>query len=226
MPVYQIIKAVNGTFHQADSRFGSTAGRQCACNSLFSLFWSNIRSILRWNSHDLDKVLTEGNQIYKSLNTNDYLSAEDLPTNIDLNGLTSNVIFRKLIDCEATLVQDFPFLRSLNHFAREETDAIKYLMFIEGFTIAIYRTISNTISTYYVFDSHSRDLRGLTAPNGTSVLLRFDNLYELEKYIQVFYLEYRSKEITYFQIQFIEITTTENLRLSVIYIFILKFFAT
>ena len=139
MPVYQINKVVNGTFHQGDSRFGSTAGRQCACNSLFSIFWSSIRSISRWTSHDLDKILTEGDKIYKSLHTNNYLCVDDLPSTIELDGLTSNVILVDLYDCEATLVQDFPFLRALNGFTRHDTNSTQCLMIIEEFTIAIFR---------------------------------------------------------------------------------------
>jgi len=88
---------------------------------------------------------------------------------------------------------------------------IKCLIFIEGYTIAIFRPLRIVNAYYYVFDSHIRDIRGLSVANGTSVLMQFDSLYELEKYIQVFYLEYREAK-TYFQIQYIEITTTENQR--------------
>ena len=31
-PTYAVDKAVLGTFHQGDQRFGETAGVQCACN--------------------------------------------------------------------------------------------------------------------------------------------------------------------------------------------------
>ena len=112
------------------------------------------------------------------------MSAQDLPLTIDLGGFSSNVILRELLDCEATLVQDFPFLRSLNCFENLGINEIKCLMFIEGFTIAIFCPV-DTLNVY-VFDSHSRDLRGLSVPDGTSVLLQFDSLYQLEKYIQVF----------------------------------------
>ena len=43
---------------------------------------------------NLDKVLTEGdNYIYKSLNTNNYLSAYDLPSTIEFDGFSSSVIY-------------------------------------------------------------------------------------------------------------------------------------
>ena len=42
--------------------------------------------------------------------------------------------------------------------------------------------------------------------DGTSVLMKFNDLFEIEKYIQVAYLEYRDRQQAYFQIQFTEVT--------------------
>ena len=58
---------------------------------------------------------------------------------------------------------------------------------------------------FYLFDSHIRDERGLRVDPGTSVLLKFRDLTEVEKYIQVFYLEYRCIEQSYVQLQFVNI---------------------
>jgi hypothetical protein len=69
MPTYQIVKSVLGTFNQGSEQFGDTAGRQGACNSLFAIFWSKIRNVSNWRTSDLDKILVEGDKIYKSLNT-------------------------------------------------------------------------------------------------------------------------------------------------------------
>ena len=40
---------------------------------------------------------------------------------------------------------------------------------------------------YYLFDSLSRDSRGLSEVDGTSVLMKFSDLSEAENYIQVFF---------------------------------------
>ena len=45
-----------------------------------------------------------------------------------------------------------------------------------------------------------------TMIDGTSVLMKFNDLFEIEKWILVAYLEYRDKQQVYFQIQFIELT--------------------
>jgi len=54
---------------------------------------------------DLDLILTEGDKLNKSFNTNNYLSAHDLSLTIELGGFSSTVNFRELR--EVTLVQDF-----------------------------------------------------------------------------------------------------------------------
>ena len=59
---------------------------------------------------------------------------------------------------------------------------------------------------YYLLDSHSRDERGLSVIDGTSVLMKFNDFSEIEKYIQVALLEYRDRQQAYFQIQFTEVT--------------------
>ena len=42
--------------------------------------------------------------------------------------------------------------------------------------------------------------------DGTSVLMKFNDFSEIEKYIQVALLEYRDRQQAYFQIQFTEVT--------------------
>ena len=45
---YSILKIVKGSYHQGNLRFGSTAGNQCTCNSLFALTWSMLRKVAIW----------------------------------------------------------------------------------------------------------------------------------------------------------------------------------
>ena len=71
----------------------------------------------------------------------------------------------------------------------------------------VFKTaIISSRNRYYLLDSHIRDERGLSVIDGTSVLMKFNDLFEIEKYIQVRYLEYRDRQQAYFQIQFIEVT--------------------
>ena len=73
-PTYVIEKAIRGSYHQDDQRFGNTAGIQCACNSLYALCWSQIKKVNSWNTSDLDHILTEGDKLHITLNTFGMLS--------------------------------------------------------------------------------------------------------------------------------------------------------
>ena len=180
-PTYAVDKAVLGTFHQGDQRFGETAGVKCACNSLYALCWSEIRQVSIWKPGDLDHKLFQGDVLYKSLNTIDLLSADDLPRLVKIYEYEFDVTFLGLQTGQASLIPRDPFLRM--YVPGHNVD--EFLLFISGFTIAVITKGPN----FYLFDSHSRDYRGSSVPDGNSVLLRFKDLFEIEKYIQVAYLE-------------------------------------
>ena len=84
----------------------------------------------------------------------------------------------------ATLVNGDSFLRDILT-TEGNNGIILCLLFMEGFTTAI-NLLRNC---YYLFDSHSPDERVLSMDDGASVLMKFIDLYELEKYLQVAYLE-------------------------------------
>ena len=64
---YSVRKSVQGSYNQGHERFGTTAGMQYTCISLFSLCWSVIGKVSIWQSHDLDYIICTGYKIYKDL---------------------------------------------------------------------------------------------------------------------------------------------------------------
>ena len=62
-----------------------------------------------------------------------------------------------------------------------------------GFTTALMKQNN----CFYVFEAQSRDERGFIIVGETSVLLMFVDLKQVEKNIQVFYVEYRSLEVMF-----------------------------
>ena len=74
---YFIENAICGSYHQGNRQFDDTAGVQCS--SLYALCWSQIKKVGFWDRLDLDHVLTEGDSLYKTLNTFDILSVYNLP---------------------------------------------------------------------------------------------------------------------------------------------------
>ena len=72
---YEIARSVQGSYNQVNvALFGETAGRQCACNVLFSICWSVVPHICNWKSVDLDYILVEGDKLCKSLKCRDYFN--------------------------------------------------------------------------------------------------------------------------------------------------------
>eukprot|EP00111_Clytia_hemisphaerica_P014679 TCONS_00043273-protein len=201
MPAYKVSKTVLGSFNQANREmFGETAGTQCSANCLYAIFWSNVRRVSIWKTTDLDRILIEGDKLYKQLNTNSYLSVDEMPHFIESNGIVTELHFLNSENGQAKLINDYPLLQiPLSMAPNPDFDA---LVIIEGFTIAIMRRPQG----FFLFDSHSRNEFGLLEPlNGKSCLIKFEDIFELEKYIQHFYLEENNKDNLFFLIQFIKV---------------------
>ena len=102
-----------------------------------------------------------------------------------------------------------PFLR---RSVPNTGDEFMFLLFMGSFTTASMKHHNH----FYLFDSHSRDSRGLSVIDGTSVLMKFSDLFEVENYIQVFYLGCHSMEQSCFQLQFIHISICRELQLDIL----------
>ena len=191
--IYSIKKSILGSFHQGDARFGSTRGTQCACNALFAICWSVIRKVSLWKTADLDHILIEGDKVYKSLNVLDFLAADQLPNVIIQSGRN----FCITIDPIANETIDLVFQNGFLNIMQVYCNANGFLLFISGYTIALILLNDK----FYIFDSHSRNERGLTVFDGKSVLLTFSNLHQLENYIQVCYLQCSNRDHVFLQLQ-------------------------
>ena len=74
MPSFVLEKSVQGSYSQSHSKFGETAGMQCACNALLAVCWAKFRKVSCWNSFDLDFVLDLGDNLFKGLGHHRYLN--------------------------------------------------------------------------------------------------------------------------------------------------------
>ena len=115
-----------------------------------------------------------------------------------------NINFLHLETCDVTLADGLPFLRCC--VPHNICDGL--LLFIGWNTTAIVPGQNK----FYLFDSHSCDDTGLCVSDGTSVLLRFHYLLEVERYIQFTYLEFRDIQRLYFQPQFIKIDIIPSIK--------------
>ena len=187
--MYHVLKSVQGNFNQGNvAIFGGTAGKQCSCNALFSVCWSVVRKVSIWKSYDLDNILIEGDKIYKFPNKDDFLSVDELQQRIKIynRNIDINIELQNLHKGVAS--QGGSFLRDIVNVSDVRIQG--YLIFICSYTVAVIPRFGRNgdLSSYFLFDSHSRNDRGITTyKTGFSVLLQFPNLSEIEKYLEVAY---------------------------------------
>ena len=79
-------------------------------------------------------------------------------------------------------------------------------MFICGFKVAV--PLPN--DSCHLLDSHSRNQHSQMVINGQSVLLKFSQLSDLEKYIQTIYLLQRNQRYAFLQIQHIDVIVSRE----------------
>ena len=193
MPSYIIEKCVQGSFSQSHLKFGETAGIQCACNALLAVCWATVCKVSCWLTIDLDHVLDLGDNLFKHLEFNKYLDASDLQQQIVLGGFSCSITKLNLNDGVATTgIERF----LLNPFQNRQTA----LLFMNGTVTAIIELSR----AFYLFDSHSRNRKGLSDSYGSSVLLKL-KLEHVQNYIEVIHLEYQGRERQYFQLLFLDI---------------------
>ena len=81
-----IDKIVRATHHQGDDRYGISSGMQCSCMALMSVCWTLFKRVVLWDSFELDSILENGDQLYKTIQIFRYLSIDDLPSYLHLKG--------------------------------------------------------------------------------------------------------------------------------------------
>ena len=91
-PAYSVIKSVQGDFNQADVKFGTSAGNQCAVNSLVAICFSNVKKISIWNNVHLNFVLENGDSVYKNKGYVGYLTFQQLPEKLILQGIEFSIM--------------------------------------------------------------------------------------------------------------------------------------
>ena len=146
---YEVIKSVQGSFNQGNlSLFDETAGRQCACSAMFSICWSFVRKISCWTHRDLDHILNEGDNLYKSLKKESFLSVDDLPRQIYIFRYIVNIWIPKDTVHEGVAFLGEPFLRNIFPLCHNSTGC---LLFICNYAVAIIRYSTTRDTVYFLF---------------------------------------------------------------------------
>ena len=150
--LYQIIRSVQGSFNQGIALFGETAGRQCACNALFSICWSVVRDICNWKSIDLDYILFEGYKLYKLLKCHDYLNVDQLPRQVKIFERTVNLDILEENLHDSIAVYGDSFLTDVFTVSNGNTTS-GCILFLCSYAVALFRYVNGRGNvTYFLFD--------------------------------------------------------------------------
>ena len=158
--------------------FGVTAGRQSACNALYSIAWSVVKRISQWKSFDLDHIIMTGDRMYKLLK----LNVDVLPREIYMFGYIMSLSISETNLHEGVVLLGEPFLRNICYTSDSSNINIGCLLFINSYTISIIPGYARNgmHNSFFLFHSHCRNRRGVTdSPIGLSVLMQFPSLQEI-----------------------------------------------
>ena len=157
-----------------------------------SLCFSILKNPLHWTSKNVDKILNVGNILFNTIGKFCQFLPSDIPHSICMYGstyhltqLTSYIGMFKCSDKEFQL-PTFDMLSPI-------FSTYQYFLVVIGNSAISIAHAGN--ETFFVFDSHSRDINGLPAYDGTAVLLNFHDMFSLQNYIKKIVKYFKHKPI-------------------------------
>ena len=138
-----------------------------------------------WAAGDLDEILFLGDRLYRDIvgtpYQSRYLEVVELPKLIDIQGcmihLTLHPIIVGLINPMNNENEIVTLEEALNGAFSQ---APSCFLTVKDYTICCLQ--DSTIGGFFVFDSHSRDMRGLCASDGNAVLVHVQSVNDLVLY--------------------------------------------
>ena len=178
--------------------FGETSGIQCARNSLFAICWSSIKWVSVWKSWDLDYI-EQGDVFFKNINILRPLSFEELPATVRIDDHVIKV----------------EVLANINRLLGASNMFEKHKNVLPGigngliFTTHGYRfSLIWAKQNINLFDPHSRNKDGSFISSGSTTLLAFKSLSNVENYIKTEYVKHiQNFNETQVDLQYVNIVT-------------------
>ena len=169
-------------------------GTQCTAIALITMIFAGFHvDPDTWQAHHLDTVIYEGDSLYHSIvssrfqgNVQTLLNHDDLPNTFLSFGINYDQF---ILSTTFGVVNNLPANNEAGGYTLD--DALQFTFTHSDWSLGTFG--SSTIAIffqnehYFVFDSHSRDIRGYVDPDGSSILLRFGDLSSVALYIQEVY---------------------------------------
>lgn len=211
-----IFSIVRGTRNQNDTRFNtSSRNHQCTANAIVALAYSELLHFSTWSSSIVNNILDYGDGLYlRSIAVRDSSVIND-------PNLTVVEVYSKFVIDNVSFNLNILEVESIDGRVNLETNGPFYKI-VDGLRLIFqnYRSailtcqllstcVSKSSTTYYVFDSHSRDSEGKYVEyDGKACLLCFQNFNMLIKYLLLNY----DREAQYSLIPInVEIGSVQNL---------------
>ena len=137
-----------------------------------------------WTTETMDHILYEGDKLYRTIDTEQQLLLpSDLPACVTVNNRVCHITTGK--EAFGSFVQDITetkiILSALCTLLQKTTTSALLCLGDKTGSSAIAMLTNNT--SLFIFDSHSRDDSGMPCPNGTAVVMKFENIDDTVSYI-------------------------------------------
>ncbi|GFO04541.1 ATP-dependent DNA helicase [Plakobranchus ocellatus] len=175
--------SIHGTLHQGALVF-TKRERQCISNSVAALVHHLNKSISTWETHDLDHILDQGDNLHSILFghlNEDYPLVNSLPKQLTVCDYQVDLQMTNSFTGLLEAMNDDPPYFSI------ETAVLN----VDNFAILILGSCTPEFSSaivkeddiYYTFDPHSRDSAGMGSPDGTTVRTSYVSVAEVKQYL-------------------------------------------
>ena len=151
-----------------EALFGENVGKQCVAMLLTAIIYHHIEDINLWTSI-LNNILTVGNNLYASVQTNDYLLLADVSCIVSIY---NNVY---TLECSESLTGSL-FMTSNNG---------PYMSLQNSLTevFSNCQLSYNCFKSFKIFDAYSRDLHGMPHSFRKCTLLNIEGIENLVSYL-------------------------------------------
>ena len=165
-----MVHTVNRTFLHNECVVGSvhqgsqSRGLQCVPNALCDLLKSTQKFPNTWTTSDIDEESHRGNMLYTQIGKiGKLLLPSDMPKQITVDEVIYKVHERQSHIGSFTVVNEEFDMKSIDMMNYILTEFSHFLSCIGDSAISVIHT---EVNTYYVYDSHSRDIDGFPVSDG------------------------------------------------------------
>ena len=189
-PTDTIPVVLQASFHQGSMNFSPhSRGKQCTPIAYTALVYSSLIPLRSWGRNNMDSILQLGDNMYSSVkHQHEYFDYTELPSLVEVGVLSSIVsssvthLFSGFLNQSFSTEHSYSLLDAMSIALKVNQAG---LLTASGFTVAImYQN-----NKYFLYDSHSRDSKGMPCPNGTAVLLTFLTLEQLILHVKKLYAQ-------------------------------------